>query len=595
MLTCGFDLGSVGGTFTSTQFSETVSHITGDGVAPLKNRLNLTMGDGFHLTVGTGYALVAGRWIHLNQPLALGITPPGYSGNRYDAVAVQVDYNTRKVEIVALQAVDPKSPVRNESVYQMYLYLIYVRRGVGSLSAADVTDVRNIFPMQSDTTSDGEIIYSYVTMGMDADIARLEKRIADGKAALLAESDAIMKAADEKIAKLQNDVADRRGAVLGDLVTGMVRPIPNHEWLLCNGGEIPKEAYPDLLELVGENLPEIVPDDERFKTWIYAGEPATEADYYFEVNNTGNLRMFSLGNKVPAFSLSGENLVYGGDEEKSLFISQRDGHLYEVSSQQSDEMTILDLGRVVGPQGEPGMSVYEAAVLGGYAGTEPELIELLGNAADGATRAEIAAEAAQTSANVAETAKDTAEAARDTAVELKTATQNYADAAKSSAEKAKSSEAGAAKSERNAADSEETMAKTKEEIDAAVTAAAQSEQKAKSSATSAANDADRIKFMYEEITNGDLTPVIFTVTLPADGWDTGTLRVSDTRFLAGNYAYIPAPADDSATQYNESLISADDVTGAGVMTFHCVPDNVPDRDLTVNVIRMMVLSDGENV
>ena len=59
------------------------------------------------------------------------------------------------------------------------------------------------------------------------------------------------------------------GPGIGELSTGLNSP--GIGWLLCDGGYIPA-AYRELRAVLGNYLPNITHEDNRFSTWVYGGE-----------------------------------------------------------------------------------------------------------------------------------------------------------------------------------------------------------------------------------------------------------------------------------------------------------------------------------
>lgn len=76
---------------------------------------------------------------------------------------------------------------------------------------------------------------------------------------------------------------------------------------------------------------------------------------------------------------------------------------------------------------------------------------------------------------------------------------------------------------------------------------------------------------------------MFTVTLPATGWRSGTQAVQNEAFRAKGYAYIYAPKSESFLAYLEAQVFADDVTTDGYMVFHVITP--PDDTITINIFR----------
>lgn len=266
-LSYGFCLDGIDSLYTSAQFSEAFQAVFGDGICVYGRQFELAEILNFTVTIGTGYAIAAGRWLENDENLALTLTPSSNYEDRYDAVAIRVDYEARKVSLEILADVDPTAPPRNEKEYCIFLYVIFVKRGATVLSADDITDVRAdqtvcgyIKPF-SDISSDVEYIYTFLRSGIDEDVARI-----------LARGQEVIDYAEGVIVDLDAKISAVVGTAIGDTTTSLTRPLPNREWLLCDGASVPPE-YPELSILLGGTLPNLSPEDDRWKTWIYAGAP----------------------------------------------------------------------------------------------------------------------------------------------------------------------------------------------------------------------------------------------------------------------------------------------------------------------------------
>lgn len=89
----------------------------------------------------------------------------------------------------------------------------------------------------------------------------------------------------------------------------------------------------------------------------------------------------------------------------------------------------------------------------------------------------------------------------------------------------------------------------------------------------------------------DILPGV-TVTLPVNGWTEKTQRVLNESFLAdGHYWYLVCADADCLWPYLDAGIMAKNVTVTGEMSFSCA--NVPEEDLTVNIIRLEVNNKNE--
>lgn len=265
-LAYGFCLDELSSMYNSAQFSDAFRALVGDGITPQGARLAVTI-NGFTVTVGSGYALSAGRWISNDEPLQMTIKASSNNEDRTDALVVRVDYQTRKAALEVLVDIEPDKlteDYRNEREYIITLYFIRVRRGSTALTPDDVTDVRadpdlcgTVVPL-SDIAGYVLYIYNFLLSGIDREVDRI-----------LDLSQKLVDKANAEIAKLDSAIQQAGGGPqVGDLQTVRLPPAPG--WLLCDGSPIP-EGYPALSELLSGTLPNISRANDRYRTYIYAG------------------------------------------------------------------------------------------------------------------------------------------------------------------------------------------------------------------------------------------------------------------------------------------------------------------------------------
>ena len=130
-LSYGFCLDDQSSMYNSAQFSDAFHAVVGEGITPQGARFSVTV-NGFTVKVGSGYALVAGRWLENDEQISMTVKASENNDDRTDALVVRVDYKARKAALEVLVNVEPdKLPeaLRNEDEYNVILYLIRVRRG----------------------------------------------------------------------------------------------------------------------------------------------------------------------------------------------------------------------------------------------------------------------------------------------------------------------------------------------------------------------------------------------------------------------------------------------------------------------------------
>lgn len=273
-LSYGFGLG---GTTTAADFAGAFHALFGDGVTEYGTRFNLLI-NGFSVVLYSGYAMAAGYWLENDEPAQIMLGASGNRDDRTDALAVRVNYAERKAEVVVLKDIDAAairadpSLIRDSDGCSIILYLISVRRGVSTLTPADVEDVRgdtalcgHIMPL-SRVAGSVLYIYNFLTSGIDERVD-----------AIVAQSNALIAKAAAQILALEK-VAENAGGIpeIGELTQCRREPSPEDEWVLCDGATVPDE-YPTLSLLLDGTLPNISTATDRYRTYIYGGEPVQNA------------------------------------------------------------------------------------------------------------------------------------------------------------------------------------------------------------------------------------------------------------------------------------------------------------------------------
>lgn len=273
-LNYGFCLGDLNRQYTSKEFSDAINAVFGDGVSEYGMQFSVSV-NGFQLSVDSGYAVAAGRYLENDAQEALTISPSSNTEDRTDAIVVRVDHAAREVELAVLEDVDPEAIeedagiIRDSTQYCLVLYFVKVRRGVTTLAPDDVTDARGnsavcgyLKPISSIA---GNIlsVYNFVVSGF-------EQKVED----LLQNGEFVIRTGERALAALETVVEESTGFYLGDVVIAVNKPGRDADWLLCDGSNVP-EAYPELSELLNGVLPDLPQQDTRLRAWIYTGAPHT--------------------------------------------------------------------------------------------------------------------------------------------------------------------------------------------------------------------------------------------------------------------------------------------------------------------------------
>lgn len=136
-------------TYNADDMSNYFKGLISDGVyATVGNACIVKSIGGLTLSVGTGRAIINNKWVSIDSPQTLQITPHT-SLNRYDAICLQCNMNERKVSLVIVEgtpATEPQLPVRTytSSTQELVLAHIYVKANADKITQSDITDRRAI-------------------------------------------------------------------------------------------------------------------------------------------------------------------------------------------------------------------------------------------------------------------------------------------------------------------------------------------------------------------------------------------------------------------------------------------------------------------
>ena len=136
-------------TYDADQMSEYFNGLVSDGVYEnVGGALQVTaISSGMAVQVLTGRGIINCKWLKNDSVLTLDITAAHAVLNRYTAVVLRLDVVNRLMTITTkdgANATDPVKPtMQNDStMVELCLAYIYVGAGVGSISQADITDMR---------------------------------------------------------------------------------------------------------------------------------------------------------------------------------------------------------------------------------------------------------------------------------------------------------------------------------------------------------------------------------------------------------------------------------------------------------------------
>ena len=148
-LTSGF-FNSVSGdrTYNADQLSSMFEGLVSDGIyESVDDAFVVTASSGMVLNVGTGRAMVNGKWVKNTAPIAVTLNAAHVLLNRYTAIVLRLDISGRDITVEMIDGEAASSPtkpsiVRNGSYYDLLLAYVYVGAGVTSISQANIEDQR---------------------------------------------------------------------------------------------------------------------------------------------------------------------------------------------------------------------------------------------------------------------------------------------------------------------------------------------------------------------------------------------------------------------------------------------------------------------
>lgn len=137
------DVQDYGDTLLSTGVSQyaTIGGSYGDD-------LEVTVGSGLQVLVGTGQAWVRGAWFKSDASTAIALSAADPSLDRYDLIVLKKDISANPMLSLTKRTGTPGSspvaptPTQNETVWELVLCKVHVVAGATTLSGGDLTDQR---------------------------------------------------------------------------------------------------------------------------------------------------------------------------------------------------------------------------------------------------------------------------------------------------------------------------------------------------------------------------------------------------------------------------------------------------------------------
>ena len=136
-------------TYNADQMSEYFDGLVSNGVyESVGGALQvMAVSSGMAVNVQTGRGIINCKWLNNDSVLTLDITAAHAVLNRWTAVVLRLDIVNRLMTITTKDGANATNPVKpamtnNASMVELCLAYIYVGAGVGSISQANITDMR---------------------------------------------------------------------------------------------------------------------------------------------------------------------------------------------------------------------------------------------------------------------------------------------------------------------------------------------------------------------------------------------------------------------------------------------------------------------
>lgn len=135
-------------TYNADQMSTYFEGLVSDGVfADVGNGMQVKAGTGMQVQVEPGRLLIDCKWLKNTAAYPIAINPAHVTLDRYTAIVARLDYTARTITLLAKDSVPASTPVkpigtRTQTVKELCLAYVLVKRGATSITQADIQDVR---------------------------------------------------------------------------------------------------------------------------------------------------------------------------------------------------------------------------------------------------------------------------------------------------------------------------------------------------------------------------------------------------------------------------------------------------------------------
>lgn len=134
--------------YNADQMSSYFEGLVTDGVyEKIGDALIVKAGTGMQVRIGKGRAVIRSKWFDSDASYIINLNPAHATLNRYTAICLRLDLEERKIDFYMKDSADATTPVKptmedSQTLKELCLAYIYVKRGMTEITQADITDTR---------------------------------------------------------------------------------------------------------------------------------------------------------------------------------------------------------------------------------------------------------------------------------------------------------------------------------------------------------------------------------------------------------------------------------------------------------------------
>lgn len=134
--------------YNADQMSSYFDGLVIDGVyEKIGDALIVKAGTGMQVSIGKGRAVIRSKWFDNDASYIINLNPAHATLNRYTAICLRLNLEERKIDFYMKDSADATTPVKpamedSQTVKELCLAYIYVKRRVTEITQADITDTR---------------------------------------------------------------------------------------------------------------------------------------------------------------------------------------------------------------------------------------------------------------------------------------------------------------------------------------------------------------------------------------------------------------------------------------------------------------------